>query len=75
MTSRGQSHIGFGSSENRGIGHTFNPGYKDMDSLINDFNPQTSDGNPDAIFGIGNGMTTLNVNKMTLNKKLPTRYD
>jgi hypothetical protein len=40
MTARGQSHIGFGSSENRGIGGgNLNPGYKDMDSLMTEFNP------------------------------------
>lgn len=76
MTARGQSHIGFGSSENRGIGGgNLNPGYKDMDSLMTEFNPQTSDGNADAIFGLGNGMTTLNVRKMKLSQHVPTRYE
>lgn len=46
-----------------------------MDSLIGDLNQKANEGNPDSIFGISNGMNTLNVQKMVLAKHTPTRYE
>jgi hypothetical protein len=48
MTSRGKSHIGFGSSDIRGPGVKLNMGYKDMDSLVGSLNKKPNDSGIDT---------------------------
>ena len=74
MTSRGKSHIGFGSGDTKSIGGKFNTNFKDMDSLLSDLNSK-HDGNSEANFGFAGGKTTLNVQKMVLTRPTPTRYE
>ena len=52
MTSRGKSHIGFGSSDIRVPGGKFNIGYKDMDSLNGELNSKQNDTGSDSAFGV-----------------------